>query len=391
METTNVKEKKTFKKSEDTLDIVEQANYSTVSEEYNKAFKAWRNQKNNDYAFRCRKKQKETVYIEGKGYHSPNPAAEERRAMIRINLILGMGIFCYLLIENLLAAILMGIAQLAGLDVGYCYSDGTVFGNQTAVLIILMLKTILKFLVPILIFRFTFHLPRRVAYHIKIDVLHEFPTTIGVTLIVFSVANIWLAFSPINFLSLSTLGEAYYAVSYMQPSYQIFYLAFELLMVCILNELLIHGEALHVLRQFGDWYAIVITALLAVCISHSYVTILMELTFSIITGISVLRSGSLLPSMVCRILYHLLLFAMFTLEIRSDRSHDYRLLLMLLIFAAGVLLCLIFIRPRRNYPGLVTQKHYLTLRERIKTIFHLGPLMIIFCLCIILMIIEVIF
>ena len=57
-----------------------------------------------------------------------------------------MAIFAYLLIENLLTAILMGIAQIAGMDVGYCYSDGTVYGNQTAVLVILMCKTVLKYL-----------------------------------------------------------------------------------------------------------------------------------------------------------------------------------------------------------------------------------------------------
>ena len=38
----------------------------------------------------------------------------------------------------------MGIAQIAGMDVGYCYSDGTVYGNQTAVLVILMCKTVLQ-------------------------------------------------------------------------------------------------------------------------------------------------------------------------------------------------------------------------------------------------------
>lgn len=390
MKTTNVKEKPVCP-SADTVDIVEQANYSTVSETYTQAFKAWRKQPDNVYAFRCRKNEKETIYVEGKGYHDPNPAAEERRAMIRINLVLGMGIFCYLLIDNLLSAILMGLAQLAGFDVGYCYSDGTVFGNQTIVLFILMAKTFLKFLIPILIFRYTFRLPRRVAYHLKLDVPRELPISLGVTCLAFVLANIWLAYSSINFLSFSTLGEAYYSVSYMQPGYQIFYMAFELLTVCILKELMIHGEAIHVLRQFGDWYAILITALLAVCASHSYITVLMELTLGIVTGISVLRSGSLLPAILCRIIYHMMLFALFTLGIFPKHIQNYRFWLLFGIAAAGLLICVCTIRPNRLYPRLVTQKHYLSFRERIRTIFHLGPLMIVFLLCIILMIIEVIF
>lgn len=153
----------------DTVDVVAESNYGTTSEAYNKAFRTWRSSEKNEYAFRCRKRTKEAVYVEGKGYHEPDPAAEERRAIMQINMVIGMALFAFLLIENLLTALLMGAAQVIGLDVGYCYSDGTVYGNQTAVLAILMLKTILKYLVPILIFRLTFRMPRRVAFHLKPD------------------------------------------------------------------------------------------------------------------------------------------------------------------------------------------------------------------------------
>ena len=125
---------------------------------------------------------------------------------------------------------------------------------------------------------------------------------------VFAVANVWLLFSPINVLRTSTLGSAYYTVSYMDHSYQIIYLLFELFMVCVMQEVLIHGDMLHVLRQFGDWHAIILTAFMAVCMTPSYATALMELTFAIVSGISVIRSGSLLVPILNRILYHLLLF-----------------------------------------------------------------------------------
>ena len=219
----------------DTVDVIADSNYSNVSEAYNHAFRAWRNKEDNPYAFRCKKQKKEAVYIEGKGFHEPDPAAEERRSLIQITMVIGMAIFAYLLIENLLTAILMGVAQIAGMDVGYCYSDGTVYGNQTAVLVILMCKTVLKFMVPVLILRCCFRMPRRVAYHWKLDSPREFPAAIAVTLIVFAIANAWLLFSPVNFLSSSTLGEAYYTVSYMRRSYQIVYLVFEVLALSLIH------------------------------------------------------------------------------------------------------------------------------------------------------------
>lgn len=376
----------------DTVDVVAESNYGTTSEAYNKAFRTWRSSEKNEYAFRCRKRTKEAVYVEGKGYHEPDPAAEERRAIMQINMVIGMALFAFLLIENLLTALLMGAAQVIGLDVGYCYSDGTVYGNQTAVLAILVLKTILKYLVPILIFRLTFRMPRRVAFHLKPDAPREFPATIAVTLIIFAVTNVWMLFSPINFLSNSTLGEAYYTVSYMRPSYQMVYLVFELLTVSICKELFLHGEVLHVLRQFGDWYAIILTAILAVCVSHSWTTILMELTFSIVSGIAVLRSGSLIPSIFCRMLYHVMLFGLFAMEVWPNQTlQAYRPLFLFLVLLVGILLCLLSIRPTRKSPALLTQKHYLSMKERIYTTMHLGPLSVVFFLCIVLMVIEVIF
>lgn len=376
----------------DTVDVVAESNYSTVSEEYNQLFRAWRNDETNEYAFHCRKREKEAVYVEGKGYHDTDPAVEERNTMLRINVVLGMAMLYYLLIENLLTAVLMVAAQLMGLDVGYCYSDGTVYGNQTAVLIILMLKTLLKYLVPILVFRFSFRLPRRVAYRLKPEEPREIPASLAVALVVFAVVNIWLMFSSANLLSFSTLGEAYYTVSYMRPVYQAIYLIFELLMVSILKEVMFHGEILHVLRQFGDWYAIFLTAMLAVCAAHSHVTVLMELCMSIVTGIAVLRSGSLLSGILNQIMCHILLFAFFFLEISSNRSlHTYRPLLMAAVLLTGVILCFTVIRPTEKSPALLSQKHYLSGRERIMTLLHFGPLTIIFCLCAFLMVIEVVF
>ncbi len=375
-----------------TIDVVADANYSTLSKEYSRMFRDWRSNENNDYAFHCRRTAGENIYVEGVGYQSPNPAAEERRAMLQINMAIGFGMLVYLLLENLFIYLLISAVQFFGIDICYSYSDKTVYGGETAVLVILMIQTFIKYLIPILIFRRLFRVPRRVAFHLKLDAPREFPVSICITLIVFAIVNMWILFSPANLLSSSTLGTAYYAVSYMRPAYQFIYLGYELVVVSIMSELLLHGEMFHVLRQFGDWYAILMTAVLGVCMTHSYVTLLMDLTFAVIVGISVFRSGSLLPAFFDRMLYHILLFSFFWLKVIPNRKMaDHQPLLMFLILFVGIIGCLIFIRPRKNDPALLQQKHYLSTKERFAVIVHLGPLSIIFILCIALMLIEVIF
>ena len=170
------------------------------------------------------------------------------------------------------------------------------------------------------------------------------------------------------------------------------HLVFEVLAISICKELLLHGDMLHVLRQFGDWDAVILTAVVAVCLSHSCTTILMELTFSLVSGVAVLRSGSVVPAIFCRLLYHVMLFGLFAMEIwQSSFWQSYCLLFLFLVLIAGILLCLLSIRPTRKNPALLTQKHYLTLRERLYTVMHVGPLSIVLILCVILMVIEVIF
>lgn len=379
-------------KAPDNIDIVADANYNTISEEYNRALRSWRSNEENEYVFRCRRTAKEHTYVEGVGYHSPDPAAEERRALLRICMVIGLSILIYLLLENLFVYILVTAVKAFGIDVGYSYSDNAVYGPEIAVLGILMLQTFIKYLVPILIFHKTFRMPRRVAFHLKPDVPREFPISVSVTLIVFAAINMWTLFSPTNLLSSSTLGTAYYAVSYMQPKYQIIYLAYETIMVSVLSELLLHGEMFHVLRQFGDWFAILLTAVISACVTHSIVTVLMDLTFATVVGISVLRSGSLLPAFVDRILFHTLLFVFFWLRLLPyENSNEIRTFLMLLLLFAGILGCILLIRPTKSNPALLTQKHYLSGKERIETIIHASPLFIIFLLCLALMLIEVIF
>ena len=87
-----------------------------------------------------------------------------------------------------------------------------------------------------------------------------------------------------------------------------------------------------------------------------------------------------------------MLFGLFAMEIwQSSFWQAYRPLFLFLVLIAGILLCLLSIRPTRKNPALLTQKHYLTLRERLYTVMHVGPLSIVLILCVILMVIEVIF
>ena len=211
-----------------------------------------------------------------------------------------------------------------------------------------------------------------------------------ITIAAFSVSNIWLLFSSVNIISYSALGNAYYAVSYMSPAYQMIYMLYELLIVTALTEIMLHGEVFHVLRQFGDWYAVAVTSMLAVCAAHSPVTVLMEFVVSVIAGCAVLRSGSLLSAIFNRIACRVILLVLFLMEIQpSHRMYIYRPWFLVGLLVVGLVGMVLFTNPARKRCGLVTQKHYLSPRQRLAVLQRSGPLAITFGLCLVLMVIEV--
>lgn len=98
------------------------------------------------------------------------------------------------------------------------------------------------------------------------------------------------------------------------------------------------------------------------------------------------------PVLFCRVLYHVICRTVQPWkDLAEPDAPGIPPLFLFLVLLVGILLCLLSIRPTRKSPALLTQKHYLSMKERIYTTMHLGPLSVVFFLCIVLMVIEVIF
>lgn len=375
----------------DDVDVVGNANPVGITHDYNEAWKAWRRKENNPYAFQCVFHKGENTYIHGSGFHDPNPALEERRSSIRINIVIGMTILIFLLIENFFTLFVLAILHIFGANIGYNYSDHTIYGSQNFVLGLLIVQQLIQYLVPLLCLKIIFRLPNRVAAHMKIDNPRELPSFFGQLLMFFAIANFWLIFTSNKILNISTLGAAYNSISYMGIGHRIIYILFMLIVSSTMTEFLLHGQMFHVLRQYGDWYAIIFTAVMGACISHSLYTILLEFAIAILTGTIVFKSGSILPAIIGRMLYLLLTFIYYiiTVEVGLPNNRFLQIIIMAFFFL-GFFIFIIITNKYKSRP-LVKQTHYLPLKDRFFTLFRFGPLLTVFILSLVLMAIEVVF
>ena len=99
------------------IDVVEEFDYSTQNESYNKNFRKWRKNKNNPYAFNFSTNKKERIFIDGKGFVSNSPAESEHETISRIFFIIGTAMLLWVTIDNIIGKMIIYFLDITGVNV----------------------------------------------------------------------------------------------------------------------------------------------------------------------------------------------------------------------------------------------------------------------------------
>lgn len=288
----------------DIIDVVEDFDYKTQSDEYNIEYKKWRSDKNNPYAYNYIKNKKERVFTDGYGYVESSQDSARRKVIARIGLHIGWALIIFFVLQTFIPNVLILILRLFGVDVSKSFFLDYIFGNQTAVAFIKITETIVKYLIPTFFLCHSFKLPDKIAIPLHFKDKKELFTGISMMFTVQPVLfaiNLWIRsiFSTFDYASEQRVFSEFSITSV--PI--IFYFAFSLLGIPLLNEFFIHASSLHVLRQFGDWFAIISTAIFSVIIEQESFSIIGTFVMSVIIGMFVLRSGTIFMGIIMRFIY----------------------------------------------------------------------------------------
>lgn len=295
----------TKKKDEkDIIDVVEDFDYKTQSEDYNIEYKKWRSDKNNPYAYNYIKNRKERVFTDGYGYVESSQDIARRNVLTKIGTQIGWALIIFFAVKTFVPNILIFILRLFGVDVSKSFFLDYTFGNQTAVAFIKITEIILKYLIPTIFLCRSFKFPDKIAIPLYFKDKREFFTGI----------SIMFAFQPVLFaisIGLKSLFSVFDYTSEQRIFSEfsitsvpiILYFAFSILGIPLLCEFFIHASSLHVLRQFGDWFAIISTAIFSVIIEHERFLIVSTFLMAVIIGVFVLRSGTIFMGIIMRFIY----------------------------------------------------------------------------------------
>lgn len=366
------------------VNVVDEFDYSTQNETYNERFRSWRKNKNNPYGFRFRKNNRETVFIDGRGFVNNSREAMEQELMTRIFYVIGIAVLMWVVIENVLGKFGISALGVLGVNINTDFFSSVVYGGGAEIVAALIFVSLMKLLIPAYYIHKKLALPGRVEFMSRMNDPVELIGAIGLSLLVCSAVCLPEAYSSDTHEIYAYFSSLYADVAVWDQTEFIIYTLFDLAVVSVLMEMFFHGAMFAALRQFGDPFALLMTALTAALLTQDISEMPAVLLISLTAGYGMLRSGSLFTAIFVQIVYKMYLLALAILEVdTSDNMVLTRNLFMLAAAVTGAICLLIVIlsKKRRGKLKLAIYRSETNSAQRFFTAVKTFPYSVVMGLC----------
>lgn len=385
--------KSTELKEKEIISVVDDFDCSAQGEKYDAAFKKWRRNKNNPFTFNFEKNSRESVYVESKGFDSITQESAETEIISRIMNIIGIAMLMFIVFDNVLKKLIICALDLMGVNVHTSFAGDMMFGGSREIVSTYLAITAITFIVPSLYLHFKLRLPVRVEFMSSMNDSGEMIASIALTLAACSAACLPSAYSGDTMEIFTYFSNINTDVSVWGQHEFIVYTIFDVIVISILTECMLRGAIFNALRQFGDIFAAVVTAIMAALMAFDVREIPAELMISVIAGIGMLRSGSISTAFVVRAVYKMYRLALIIIESGSgSRIHTPKLEFILMAFLLGAAVYCAFLRrrSRRGKKELAVYSSKISDVRRLAVALTAFPFSAVAGLCVLITIIRMI-
>jgi len=339
MKKTKTRAKQAENVQRELVNVVEDFDCSTQSDAYNKKFKEWRGRKDNPYAFRFKANRREKVFNDSRGFEVHSQEDEEKRIIGHIMYVLGMAVLMYIVIDTIIGKLIAALLELLGFDIHLSIFSSALYGDVVSVVGTLILISTLELLVPVVYIQLKLKTPARVGFMSKLNSSAEILNAIGLTFITCTLVCLPSAYSSDTKEIFSYFRTTDTDVYKWGQSEFVFYTVFTIVILPIISELFVHGPIFAALRQFGDIFALAITTFVSCLITRDIAEIPAAILISLLAGITMLRSGTIMSAFIVRVIYKMYVFALIMFEGSNSANMLLRRnVFMLITLAAGALI-----------------------------------------------------
>lgn len=365
------------------LDVTENFDYSGQSEEYIKAYKKWRKNPDNPYAYNYIRNSNEITFSDSEGFIRTIPEEKEREVLTRVFYIFGTVLTLYLFTEFVISRIIVTLLDLIGINVHNSFLNYSFYGGQAEIMTVMIIVTLLKFCLPALILHKTIKMPVKASFPCRLQSGKDLFFCISLSLLVSVITSISRAYSDTTKEYFSFFNSYSTEISLLNQSELVIYMFFDIVIVSIMSEILFRGIIFQTLRQFGDLYAVIVSSVFSALISHDISMMPAVFAVSMIASISILRSGTVFTAISVRITNKIYLFSLTIIELSFSDMNIKRSYFMVICFLTSLIIAFLIWKTMDN--KIVLKKNittFLTARQKITMIFTTLPTFTVIFLCI---------
>lgn len=337
--------------------------------EFNEAYKKWRKQNKETAGFYFVENPNELTYQDGVGFIKDYPQAVEARALKGIGHYLGTSviiiIFCHILCRYILP---FALGKL-GFDISIDFYANNIYGNPIIIMLLLVLDIVLKMVYPLYIASKKLKLPRHIICPLKICNKQLFNLSIPVVLMFVGLGMFFSNFVT-YFLDCFNIYSSKIVFISTEPGLSVFYFVIVVILTPVISEIGIRCSATQLLRQFGDAFAILIISLLTALLSFDITSFCYLFFTSIVASYFLLRTGSVLTSILMRVAINFAGYMNVVLFINLD-NRIYRIIVIsvsILFIIVGLLCIKGYVKKHTDKIDMRIESQYLSFSEKLTII-----------------------
>ncbi len=352
-------------------------NWRYQDKAYNEMFKAWRRQRRDSVGFYYVSKPNELTYLDGYGFVTDYPEAAERNALRKVMNVIGVTMMLLGVIDLLYKYAVPNLLAAFGADIYFDKYTKTFYGNEWLILAIDAFFNVIKRLIPLLYVYKKMQMPIKVMIPTRITNRTLFKYAVPVMLFA---AGCCTSASGVYERILRFVGIEKDKLFDMPDSKAVlvFYLILHIVLIPIISEIHTRGALLQLLRQFGDGFAIVITALLTSLITYNLSTFCFVFVSSLVIGYFTVRTGSVITAILMRITMAAVSYGVFMIdELASEENSGLIVMtVMFVILAVGLVSFIKLLIDYSNNFSLNFKGRYLSFTDKCGIIASSIPVVV---------------
>lgn len=340
--------------------------YKNQTDEYNAAYRKWRSEKRMSMGYVRADNPNELTYKDGVGFISDDDAAFERRSMTFVTSVVMGAMVLYYILEMFSLHVLPLLMSAVGMNIGMDYSSGHLYGGGWEIIFVTLFMETVKRLVPFLIMKKYLNMPLSIILPMKAEDRDILAFSVPAAMLSFPFI---LAVSAASNMVLKGIGitpSEYLVQTVETPLQKTVMLMITVIAVPVLSELLLRGMVIHSMRQFGDRYAVLMSALISALCVHTISQFCFSFVSAVLIGHFSLRSGSMVSAVAMRITYRACTTATWYGEIAFDGG-QYEIfmgILLLVCITVGLVGAFIYITKSGRSPEIGTRENGLSAKEK---------------------------